>query len=199
MNSLKEDKLYILSESTFNDYVKYWVDGEDLNAIRKLHSAPFYKKIIKSETYDILYRYIENSENKSSSHNSILYRCPIGSKIVLDLVSTTTSNPKEAWDEWFTPGTDVIRIKNARGIDVQDYEGTRFSWEKEILTCGEFIIRSRKKVKTSKCDYNLITIEYVDDDREQKESLLGLLKRKFIQNKEFKSSFKDLLRTVSER
>ncbi len=187
-----------LKESTFNDYVRYWVDGDDLDSIRNLHSAPFYKRILSSPIHDVLYRYIDNSEDDPSNYDSVFYTSPIGSSIVLDLMSTTTSNPRQAWDEWYTPGTDVIRIEGARGIDVQDYGGNKFPWEKEILTCGEFVVTGRKKERLKGTRYNLITLEYIGDTDRQKEVLMELTKNKLDSNRTSNRSFRGLASEVGK-
>ena len=156
-----------------------WSAGNDLEGIRGRHSSFLFNRILDGDSYPILYRYIDSKELQVRGKDKIdpLYRRDVGDTITYGLISTTTSNPQRAYDTWFDYNTTVIIFKDAKGIDVNALGGQRFSWEKEILSCGLFRIEDIKEKSFRKIGpYLQYTLKYIDDEERQIKALQNLLK-----------------------
>lgn len=149
-----------------------WVNG-DVDEVRKMKCDALYDQIDNSESWPVLYRYIENVDQqifmakKYGSGIDPIYQAKPGDIIKYDLISATVSTPAQAWDDWFTPKTNVIKIKSAKGIDISKYDD-KFLWEKEILTYGEFRLIGIRPMHNSKLtDYTQYILEYSPSNKNE--------------------------------
>lgn len=142
-----------------------------------------------------------------------VFSSKVGDYITYDLISTTFLCPQEVLfreDEgagladFFHPENGVIRFADTRGLDIRDYA----DWfdQEEVITCGKFKVTNISMenfyfydedtrildeygIKWDEDDFGeyfkckVYDLMYVDDDKEQREALQGLLKYKLDMNR----------------
>lgn len=156
-----------MTDKSVKEYMIEWVNGDDLDSIRKDPHVLTDEIDENGVRYSLMYRYIEDEGSQRYMNlihgNPIdpIYGCDIGDTIEYGLISTTILSPKEAYDDWFTPHTNVMVIHNVKGISTDDYDATKFKWENEVLTYGRFKLSDIKERRYRGIPYTEFTLRQI--------------------------------------